>query len=106
LQLKGIAMLIKGRKYYINRYIEEYLIYVIDGIVISTKSNIVFSKKKREIFNIIKTGGPLTFVDFGNIYDGSKVYPIFIVGDEKVIMFYKEKDFSLYKEVIQEEMDI
>lgn len=99
-------MLIKGRKYYINRYIEEPLMYVINGLVISTKSNIVSTKKKREIFNIIKTGGPLTLVGFEKSYYGTRVYPIFIVGDEKVIMFYKEKDFSPYKEVIQEEMDI
>jgi len=93
-------MLTIGRKYYINKYIEKYLMYIIsNGTIISTE-------EKREIFNIIKTGGPLTLIDFEKNYNGCKVYPVFIIGGKKAILFYEEKYFSLYKKVIQEEMEI
>lgn len=93
-------MLTIGRKYYINKYIEEYLMYVISN------GRIISAEEKREILNIIKTGGPLTLIDFEKNYNGSKVYPVFIIGGKKVIMFYEEKYFSLYKKIIQEEMAI
>ncbi len=93
-------MLTIGRKYYINKYIEECLIYVISN------GRIISAEEKREIFNIIKTGCPLTLIDFEKNYNGDKVYPVFIIGGKKVILFYKEKYFSLYKKIIQEEMAI
>ena len=86
-----------GKKYYLAEEFQELLFHAYGVADIS---------KLIKIRDFVLAKGSIKLIDFEHSFFGDYNYPLFIIEEEKVVLFYRQESFALYYNYKQEELDI